>query len=68
MQGKPKWTGHREEFSKTWSTGGENGEPLQYLCHKNPIKNMKRQKDMTPEDEPPLVRRCLICYKGRVEK
>ena len=33
-----------------WSTGGGNGNPLEYSCHKNP---MKKQKDMAPEDEPP---------------
>ena len=41
---------------KIRSTGGENGKPLQYSCCKNPINNMKRQKDMTPEDEPPPLR------------
>ena len=35
---------------KTWSTGGRNDKPLQYSCHENPTN---RQKDMTPEDEPP---------------
>ena len=38
---------------KMWSTGGENGNPLQYSCLENPVDNMKMQKDMTPEDEPP---------------
>ena len=37
---------------KLWSTGGGNGNPLQYSCHKNPMNSMKRQKDMIPEDEP----------------
>ena len=36
---------------KTWSIGGGNGKPLQYSCHKKPMKNMKRQKDITSEDE-----------------
>ena len=36
---------------KTWSTGGENGNPLQYSCHENTMNSMKRQKDITPEDE-----------------
>ena len=30
-----------------------NGKPLQYSCHTNPMNSMKRQKDMTLEDEPP---------------
>ena len=42
-----------ETSDKTWSTGGENGKPLQFSCHKSPMNKMKRQKDMTPEDEPP---------------
>ena len=37
---------------KTWSTGGENGKPLQYSCRENSMNGMKRQKDMTLEDEP----------------
>ena len=35
-----------------WSTGGGNGKPLQYACCENAIHSMKRQKDMTLEDEP----------------
>ena len=30
-----------------------NGSPLQYSCLENPMDSMKRQKAMTPEDEPP---------------
>ena len=37
----------------TWSPGGGNGHPLQDSCLENPMNNMKRQKDMTPADEPP---------------
>ena len=40
---------------KLWSTGGGNGNPLQYSCHKNPMNTMKRQKDMTLEDEGPRL-------------
>ena len=36
-----------------WSTGEGNGKPLQYSCLENPMNNMKRQKDMTPEEESP---------------
>ena len=36
---------------KIWSTGGENSNPLQYSCHENAMNSVKRQKDMTPEDE-----------------
>jgi len=27
--------------------------PLQYSCLENPMGSTKRQKDMTPKDEPP---------------
>ena len=37
---------------ETWSTGGGNGNPLQYSCLENPMNSMEKQKDMTPEDEP----------------
>ena len=41
--------------NKTWSTEGGNGESLQYSCLENPINSMKKQKDRTPEDEPPRL-------------
>ena len=40
---------------KTWSTGWGNGKSLQYSYQENPMDSMKRQKDMTPEDEPPSL-------------
>ena len=42
-----------KSFETMWSTGGGNGKPLQYFDCENPMNSMKRQKDMTPEDEPP---------------
>ena len=42
-----------ESSNKMWFTGEGNGKPLQYSCHENPMKSMKRQKTMTPEDEAP---------------
>ena len=36
-----------------WSTGEGNGKPLQYSCLENPMKNMKRQKDRTLNNELP---------------
>ena len=42
-----------ESSDKTWSTGEGNGKPLQDSYRENPMNSMKRQKDMTPEDEPP---------------
>ena len=44
-----------ESSDKTWSTGGGNGKPLQYSCNKNPMNSMKRQNDMTLNDELPRL-------------
>ena len=41
-----------QSSNKTWSTGEGNGKPLQHSCLENPMNSMKRQKDMTLEDEP----------------
>ena len=40
-----------ESSDKMWSTGEENGKPLQYSCLENPMNSMKRQKDRTLKDE-----------------
>ena len=42
-----------ENSDKTWSTGEENGKPLQYSCLDNPMDSVKRQKDRTLKDELP---------------
>ena len=42
-----------ESSDKTWSTEEGNGKPLQYSYLENPMKSMKRQKDMTLKDEIP---------------
>ena len=44
-----------ESSDTTWSTEEENGKPLQYSCLENPMDSMKRQKEVTPEDEPPRL-------------
>ena len=36
-----------------WSTGEGNGKQLQYPSLENPVNSMKRQKDMTLNDELP---------------
>ena len=36
-----------------WSTGEENGKPLQYSCLEIPMNSMKRQKDRTLKEELP---------------
>ena len=53
VQGLTTQTGHNEEFDKMWSPGEGNGNPFQYSCLENPMDSMKRQKDMTLEDEHP---------------
>ena len=45
--------GPRESSDKMWSTGERNGKLLQYSCLENPIKSMKRQKDLTLKDKLP---------------
>ena len=42
-----------ESSDKTWSTGGGTDKPLQYSSRENPMKSMKRQKDMILKDELP---------------
>jgi len=42
-----------------WSTGGGNGNPLQYSCCENPMNSIKRQNNMTLEDEPPSPSRLV---------
>ena len=42
-----------ESSDKTWSMGKGNGNPLQYSHLENLTNSMKRQKDMTLEDETP---------------
>ena len=44
-----------ESSDKMWSTGEGNGKLLQYSCLENPMKRMKRQKDMTRKDELPRL-------------
>ena len=42
-----------ESSDNTRSTGGGQGNPLRCSCLENPTNRMKRQRDLTPEDEPP---------------
>ena len=44
-----------ESSDKTWSTGEENGKPLQYSCLENPVNIIKSQKDRTLKDELPKL-------------
>ena len=49
--GPPKTEFIVKSSNKMWSTVKGNGNPLQHSSLENPISSMKRQKDMTPEDE-----------------
>ena len=40
-----------ERSDRTWSTGEENGKPLQYSCLENPMNSMKRQNDRILKEE-----------------
>ena len=42
-----------ENSDKTWSTGEENGKPLQDSYLENPMNSVKTQKDRTLQDELP---------------
>ena len=42
-----------ERSDRMWSTGEQNGKPLQYSCLENPMNSMKREKDRTLKDELP---------------
>ena len=42
-----------ERSDRMWSTGEENGKPVQYSCLENLMNSMIRQKDRTLQDELP---------------
>ena len=44
-----------QSSDKMWSPEEGNIKPLQYSCLENPQYSMKRQKDMTLEDELPRL-------------
>ena len=70
MQGHPRWAGHSKGFDKMWFIRTGKGNYLQYSCLENLMDSMKRQKDMTLENEPcPSApgRSGLMCYWGRAE-
>ena len=55
-----------ESADKMWSTGEENGKPLQYSCLENPMNSMKRQKGMALKEEP--LRSVGVQYATREEQ
>ena len=48
--------------------GERNGKPVQYSCLENPMNSMKRQKDMTQEDEPPRSVGVRYATRERVKR
>ena len=42
-----------ERADRTWSTGEENGKPLQYSCLENTMNSMKRKNDRILKEELP---------------
>ena len=42
-----------ERSNRMWSTGEENGKPLQYSFLENPMNSMKRQNDRILKEELP---------------
>ena len=56
-----------ERSDRMWSTGEENGKPLQYSCLENPMNSVK-DKMLDTERRTPQVSRCPICYWRSVEK
>ena len=56
-----------ERSERMWSTGEENGKPLQYSCLENPMNSMKRQNDRIQKRNSQVIR-CSICYWRSVEK
>ena len=42
-----------EKSDRMWSTGEENGKPLQYSCLENPMYTMKRQNDRILKEKLP---------------
>ena len=57
-----------ENSDKMWSTGEENGKPLQYACLENPMNSMKRQSDRILKEELTQLVGGPICYRTSVEK
>ena len=44
-----------ERSDRMWSTGEENGKPLQYSFLENPMNSMKRQNDRILKEELPRL-------------
>ena len=62
VRGHPRRTDCSGESWQNVCWGG-NGQPPQCSCRKNPMNSMIRQKDVTPEHEPPRSER-VQCAAG----
>ena len=52
--GPPKWMSHSRKFWYNLVHQRRECKPLQCSCLKNAMNNMKRQKDVTAEDDPSM--------------
>ena len=52
---------------KMWFSGGGNDKPLQYSCPENPMDNMKGDKNIMPENEPPRLE-VVQCATGEEQR
>ena len=68
MQGHPRQTGQSEEFRQNVFLWRRQWQTTPVFSLQEPMKNMKRQKDKTLEDEPPPVGRCPVYYWRRMEQ
>ena len=57
-----------ERPDRMWSTGEENGKPLQYSYLENPMNSRKRQNDRIPKEELPAheVPNMLLEISGEI--
>ena len=52
-QGHPRWMGHKEEFWQNMIHWRREWQTTPVFLPREPHNSMKKQKDMTPENEPP---------------
>ena len=67
LQGHPGQTGPSEEFWQTVVHWRREWQPIHHSHLENLTDSMKRQKDVTLEDELPQFGSWPICYRERVE-
>ena len=55
-----------ERSDRMWSTGEENGKPLQYSCLENPMNSMKKLNDRILREELPSLVGMLLEISGEI--